>query len=729
MAAAKVTIKPYKLKPSGDKITRDDVTTWKEVLLSHMRQNETWRQFLPGGRNHRWTAADIGNPVWLPATLTANERAEIDVSFADFLTCLSTFSPAGFAETVKRESISFNWVIDLILDTFGLKTRGEHFLALDDLSFEFSNGFTYMQAYMEVKDFICSGLLEADSRFEGRNYDAKEILSPVAKNFIAKEWLLKIDPRLPKHVRDTRGHLFTEARPTLSCNLKTLCDQIPTMLAELDGNIAAGGDEVKINYVPAYPRNSAPRPRGRGILRGSGSRRGFSNFQPRASATPRPQLMYGGCQRCMEAIPARYDAAKTHSTAQCPWPPNSNLAPRPRPNFRVVLVPDNSGAGDEVNVAETIYYDQNDVFDPQSQYYEASLEDVTNNDENKESFYYSPVFNSNHVKFQALSIRKVQTLTVTINGNYEVLTIDSGSEGNCVSEETCKKLSLPILPLDHDDHSVPTQADGQSPLEIIGQTEFTAVRGNVQMHFTGYVAKKLSASILCGGPFIEENKLVQELHNHRIVIDGKNTFIEDSPFSPDKLSMLNVNKTNDIKSLISIGSTAPKAVIENLNSIHVKHQNVFNGDLTGGYNGAAGNYDVNFHFKGGIPPTPNYDSSPVYFSSQDRELLQAKIDELESKGICVKVADTDIIPKYAAPCMLVQKHSVRELKPGEYDKLTTFEKLKHNRFILCHNKLSEHIEKQPSKMNTLDETVRVVGSFEYVITSDLCDSFWQRHIS
>ena len=95
----------------------------------------------------------------------------------------------------------------------------------------------------------------------------------------------------------------------------------------------------------------------------------------------------------------------------------------------------------------------------------------------------------------------------------------------------------------------------------------------------------------------------------------------------------------------------------------------------------------------------------------------------------MKVADTNIVPKYAAPCMLVKKHSVRDLKPGEYDNLTTVEKLKYNRFILCHNKLSEHIEKQPAKMNKIDDTVRVVGSFEFVITSDLTDSFWQRHIA
>ena len=72
--------------------------------------------------------------------------------------------------------------------------------------------------------------------------------------------------------------------------------------------------------------------------------------------------------------------------------------------------------------------------------------------------------------------------------------------------------------------------------------------------------------------------------------------------------------------------------------------------------------------------------------------------------------------------MLSLKHSARDLPPGAYDKLPIKEKLKYNRFILCHDKLSEHVEKQPAKVNTLDETTRIVGGFEYVITSDLTDS-------
>ena len=50
--------KPYKLKPSGESLTRDDLSTWREVILSHMRQNDKWKDFLPGGPKSEWKAED-----------------------------------------------------------------------------------------------------------------------------------------------------------------------------------------------------------------------------------------------------------------------------------------------------------------------------------------------------------------------------------------------------------------------------------------------------------------------------------------------------------------------------------------------------------------------------------------------------------------------------------------------------------------------------------------------
>ena len=55
--------------------------------------------------------------------------------------------------------------------------------------------------------------------------------------------------------------------------------------------------------------------------------------------------------------------------------------------------------------------------------------------------------------------------------------------------------------------------------------------------------------------------------------------------------------------------------------------------------------------------------------------------------------------------------------------------MKYHRFVLCLNKFNEYVEKIPAKINKLDDTIRQVGSYEFVLTSDLKDSFWQRHMA
>jgi hypothetical protein len=339
--AGKTVIKPYKLKPSGDSLTRDDLSTWKQILLGHIRQNATWHQFLPSSATYKeWVCTDDDETNALEgadATATNALRA----TFQDFLTCVATYAPAGFTDTIIRESTSFNWIIDLIKTTFALETKGENFLALDDMKFEFDGNFTYQQGYMEVKDFVCASLVKKGNPFEGKPAPANEILSPSTKNFIVKEFLSKVDPRLPKHVKDTRGHLFTTERPTLACNQKILCDQIPTMLAELEKKDHTSLGNVNVGYVPAY--------RGRGMggvtpranyLGRVPFRGGPSRFPPPSRGQPQT-MTSGGCIRCLEATPRRYDAAKTHVVKDCPWPrpPQQQQATR-QPNFRVVMFPE-----------------------------------------------------------------------------------------------------------------------------------------------------------------------------------------------------------------------------------------------------------------------------------------------------------------------------------------------------------------------------------------------------
>ena len=68
------------------------------------------------------------------------------------------------------------------------------------------------------------------------------------------------------------------------------------------------------------------------------------------------------------------------------------------------------------------------------------------------------------------------------------------------------------------------------------------------------------------------------------------------------------------------------------------------------------------------------------------------------------------------------------MKKEEYAQLSVKEKLNLNRFVLCLNKLSNHINEKPAAVTKPEETINAVSSHEYVITADLQDSFNQRVI-
>jgi len=412
----RTTIKPYKLKASGESLSRDDVNTWQQVLLGFLRQDKNNTEFLSGGGFAEWktTDEDATNGLVAAPANVADEPAEtatLRANFKNFLTTVATYSPQGFAETIEREATSFQWVIDLILKTFGLETKGEHFLALDDLKLEYGPDFTYHQGFMAVKDVICAGLLREGVMYEGRKLTKKEVLTPTVKNFITKEWLVKTHPSLPKHVRDTRGHLFTDERPTLHCNQQILAAQMPTMLAEINGksdpsqgNISMGDtggrggyNNVNMGNVgssqprmmrPIRPNMRPVRPMsGRGLMRGAGA---FRNIP-----SPPVRFTANGCYRCLEATPKRYDAAKTHQLRDCPWPPNQSSARQPQyrpqpgygqPNFRVVVFPDPQTGQQQVatvSMGNTSAYDQGNQFYDGAQFYqpqhyeEASIQELS----------------------------------------------------------------------------------------------------------------------------------------------------------------------------------------------------------------------------------------------------------------------------------------------------------------------------------------------------------------
>ena len=346
MAAFNARAKPYKLKPSeGDKITRDDIATWSYTILACSRQVKEWKSFLPEAENSTWTCKSDDETYGLTVykregnqQVEDEEKSEeLRTNFLDFLTFVATHCPSGFMTMIMRESTFFEWIMKQLQSTYDLETRGEHFLAGNSLKFEFSATFTYQQAFMMTKDFYLNSLLSKGTQFKGKALARNEELTPLAENFIVEKCLQKIDHRLIDHIKNTRGHLFTDERPTLACNQKILFSQIDSMLAEIEGS---GSGDININNVRAlYPQNQFRGARGRAFTRGV--RPPFRAFKTRGSFAGRnpqypPSSRISGCYKCLEA--KRYDAAKFHSTRECTF---SNSRPQNNSGMRVLLVQDN----------------------------------------------------------------------------------------------------------------------------------------------------------------------------------------------------------------------------------------------------------------------------------------------------------------------------------------------------------------------------------------------------
>ena len=344
--------KIYKLKPSEGQMTRDDVSTWIFTVKAYARQHD-WSQFLPGGPNASWACTDTDENNGLRAD-DAQTTTKLRDDFKDFIATVAANCPTGFTDTVIRESTSFQWIEDKIKTTFNLTNKGENFLDGMNMKLEYDDSFTYQQGWMMIKDKYVASLLPSGHMYMGKALPSKEVISPLASNFLVREWLQSIDARLPDHVRASRGHLFTPERPTLACNQEILCKQIDHMLQELDGkevtsNNIAVSQSRHVNYMPA-----ATRGRGTQRFRSSQGPRGPQSYragQPRYTPALGPPRRGGGqpparrpaysCQRCLEARPPRYDASITHETRNCPF---TQRQPSGQPQFKVLLVPTSSSA-------------------------------------------------------------------------------------------------------------------------------------------------------------------------------------------------------------------------------------------------------------------------------------------------------------------------------------------------------------------------------------------------
>ena len=158
-----------------------------------------------------------------------------------------------------------------------------------------------------------------------------------------------------------------------------------------------------------------------------------------------------------------------------------------------------------------------------------------------------------------------------------------------------------------------------------------------------------------------------------------------------------------------------------LHQILLKHYKVFDEDISQGYNNASGEFDVDWNWLNGQKPPPGVSRQEVYANEQMNKLKQDKIDWMESQNICFKAHLLGAPVKYASLTMLVPKSSFKNHEGPLHHGLF--------RFVNLFNQLNEYIALEPSQPESIDSVLYDAGQWEFMISGDLSNSFYQRWIS
>ena len=94
------------------------------------------------------------------------------------------------------------------------------------------------------------------------------------------------------------------------------------------------------------------------------------------------------------------------------------------------------------------------------------------------------------------------------------ITLDTGATTNMIRASTARVCKLTITPASQ----IPRQADGGTPLDVIGEIHCIVTRGSLSFQLDALVVKQLDVDVLAGNPFLARNDVVIRPSKKQIII-------------------------------------------------------------------------------------------------------------------------------------------------------------------------------------------------------------------
>ena len=174
--------------------------------------------------------------------------------------------------------------------------------------------------------------------------------------------------------------------------------------------------------------------------------------------------------------------------------------------------------------------------------------------------------------------------------------------------------------------------------------------------------------------------------------------------------------------LIEINTTdiAPQ-VIDRIMKINKKFSKVFDEDLSEGYNMKFGKHICRLNWANSNRPQANKVHA-INYDHKTKCLMQQVCDEFTAAGVLGIPQSHDIQIQQVSPAFLVRKQRAKN-KPK--DQLTS----KDVRLVVNFGKLNEHLKNIPSPITKPKTIFSQLGKWNYLITMDLFQGFYQNHMS
>lgn len=734
---------------------------WKQNLIYTLSLDANFAPFLVEGAS--WNKktrteplrgfTDDGDDVAEAQRRTAQQKVNM---LELLLGQIANYCPIISRHTIVKNSTSIVFIWNVIRLHFGFQSTGAHFVDFNDIKLQPNE--RPEDLYQRLTAFVEDSLLSPNDNITHHNEQITEDeeLSPTLENFIVLTWLRLINPSLPKLVKqrygtELRSRTLASIKPEVSQAMNSLLDEI------------ASSDEAKV--MRAETSMSTNRSR--------------HPTRPPTRQVRKPNSREKSCPLCKHA--GRTD---NHFLSECRFLPESDRKYMARVRHIDALLQLEEESDDEMPVESPPYPEE-----PKHPVNTSRLVQV------RQSPYFDAFLHHHTLR----------------------ITIDSGATCNMIRLSTVKRLGIDIKASSQSAR----QADGHSPLKVVGETHVTFTRDDQQLQFEGLVVENLDVEILAGTPFMECNDIAVRPARREVIIrespyqygssDIKPSYkaarravvLRAPPASttvwpgeflevvlPDDIPADNeyaLEPRTDTPGARStsvpqlwpfpgiVSSVAGKIRIPNLSEqpqlvkrnehfcqicpvfsppegdqqlitphllpssqpIPKQHahsscvsldpanllppemstkfretldqfDNVFNPKIEG-YNGASGPFEAKVNM-GPVEPPQRKGRLPQY--SRDKLVeLQQKFDELEELGVFKRPEDIGISVEYLNPSFLIRK-------PNGGSRLVT-----------AFGEVGRYSKPQPSLMPDVDSTLRQIGQWKHIITTDLTSAFYQIPLS